>query len=129
MHGSDDRIPFEWRLDQQRLLKPENIFDRNKPWQRAFTGLVWIVLTQKHKDEIFTESGDRGSADRVALDSEEWLVDRSGFEILYPEYSIGPYSSGILTVKLSWDTLRPYFAPGFDPALLPSTLPNAGRQD
>jgi len=35
------------------------------------------------------------------------------------QLQVGPHSAGRLSVELDWKELKPFFAPGFDPAELP----------
>jgi len=48
-----------------------------------------------------------------------WTIDASKFKIAFPDYSVGPHSAGRVSVELDWKELKPFFAPGFDPAELP----------
>lgn len=48
--------------------------------------------------------------DSIAI-NENFYVDDQGVTWMYDPYDIAPYSTGVVSVTLSWDSLLPYFIP------------------
>jgi uncharacterized protein len=117
-HPNEGTIWFKWWLQLGREIKAEDVFG---PAARAFLEerCFEALFAGEHAEDLYDKDMVRkGVADSV-MQVNGWMLDPKSFVINFGEYSVAPRVAGDISVKLNWSELKPYLAPGFDPASLP----------
>jgi len=57
------------------------------------------------------------------VDPTSWDLSRQGLTVTFGQYAVAAYAAGMPTVSFTWQELKPFLNPAFDPGLLPSPEP------
>ena len=115
-HGS---IEFNWLLDKQRQLQPEDVFTPGSDWAGALetrtNAYLHKQLDQDGKSyEDFEQPGEMQKVlHKIISDPENWRLDGSGLSIVFQPYAVACYACTPPPFTIPWAELKPILAPGF----------------
>lgn len=122
-HPSGSFASFTWRLEDGHPLLYDDVFRSDADVIRKLTPLV-IARLKSDKD-----TGD-GIEDNIAKqvanelgNPASWEPSSQGLGIRFGLYEVAAYAAGTPTAVLTWNELRPYLNPSFQPELLPAPRP------
>lgn len=115
-HGSTE---FNWLLDKQREIKPEDVFK---------AGSGWAQTLQKHTDAYLHRQLDQGSQSyesflqpgemqktlhSIVIDPQSWRLSGKGLSIVFQPYAVACYACTPPPFTIPWADLKPILNPDF----------------
>jgi hypothetical protein len=115
-HGSTE---FNWLLDKQRALKPEDVFKPDSGWaqtlQKRTDAYLHHQLDQGSQSyETFLQPGEMQKAlHSIVIDPENWRPGGNGLSIVFQPYAIACYACTPPPFTIPWADLKPLLNPDF----------------
>ncbi len=119
-HPVENSSEFYWMLNQQRPLKPEDVFLPNSGWD---TWMAQRLDSYLHKTLDAESSGNyqswfpQGTAAAtlkgIVTNPGDWRLEPSGFSIFFQPYQVACYACTPEPLTISWPDLKPHLQPGF----------------
>jgi Protein of unknown function (DUF3298) len=109
-HGSTE---FNWLLDKQRALKPEDVFKPDSGWaqtlQKRTDAYLHHQLDQGGQSyETFLQPGQMQKAlHSIVIDPENWRFSGKGLSIVFQPYAIACYACTPPPFTIPWADLKP----------------------
>ncbi|MBM9515222.1 DUF3298 and DUF4163 domain-containing protein [Desulfogranum marinum] len=97
LHGSYASFGLNYNIQDSEEMKLDDLFQSDSSYQDKLVELSDQGL--KDVDCAYEE------ADRE-YDFENWMVNQEGLEIIFPIYSVAPYSCGQQSVSISFSSLQ-----------------------
>jgi uncharacterized protein YecT (DUF1311 family) len=113
---------FNWWLDRGRALQPSDIFLDATHWQTLLIDPAIAKLNVTLKNAVLDGDELRKRVAEGITNPNQWTLSSSGLELVYSEYTVTPFVDGNVLVDFSWQELKPYLNPAFDPTLLPPLI-------
>lgn len=104
-HPNHDSVEFNWLLEQQRVLRPEDIFRADSQWADALFAATEQYL-QKAVDGYDPEDTAK-TLHKITSNSESWRIDAKGLSIVFQPYAVACYACTPQPFTMSWEQLRP----------------------
>jgi uncharacterized protein len=121
-HPNHNSTQFHWLLDEQRELKPEDIFVQDSGWdvwmQRQMDRYLHKVLdtdpSSNYQD--FLNPGEMSKVlHGIVTNPSGWQLDNKGLTFFFNPYEVACYACTPEPFTISWADLKPYLRPGFTP--------------
>ena len=115
-HGSTE---FNWLLDKQRALKPEDVFKADSGWaqtlQKRTDAYLHHQLDQGDQSyETFLQPGQMQKAlHSIVIDPENWRFGGKGLSIVFQPYAVACYACTPPPFTMPWADLKPILNPNF----------------
>ncbi|MBY0431543.1 MAG: lysozyme inhibitor LprI family protein, partial [Rhodospirillales bacterium] len=107
-HGMWGTGGIHMLMEQGRLLKAEDVFDRTKPWVTALAKMCDAALRKMTQDNPEAYEGTPVKLAEMVADPTSWEITETGMDVVFPPYSVGPYSLSGETEEFPWTALKPY---------------------
>ena len=129
-HPLSGQVSFAWWLDQQRPLKPTDIFSPNIAWHQKLAALTLAKLLKDPGPDALWKQGtpdNPGELEKAVaggvIDPKSWNISSEGLTITFGSYEVGPYSTGWPSATLAWQELHNILSPNLNPTSLPPPIP------
>jgi uncharacterized protein len=120
-HPNHGTTQFNWMLKEQRLLKPEDVFNPQSNWKEELYN-----RTDKHlHSQLDTEPGSnyqtwlgkpdemKKTVQQLVADPSYWQIDNKGITIVFNPYEVAPYCCTPESFTMPWESLKPLLNPAF----------------
>ena len=122
-HPLTSFVSFTWLLDSNRALRYDDVFRTGIDIASKLTPLVVARLkSDKNTADMIGDDISKQVADEFRNPA-SWQPSSQGLGIRFGQYEIAAYAAGTPTAVLTWNELRPYLNPSFQPELLPAPRP------
>jgi uncharacterized protein len=118
-HPNSDSVEFNWLLNAQRELKPEDVFRTGSGWDRVLQQICDRDLHKKldSDDGSYDSYMQPGLMQKtlhdIVVNPRNWKIDKDGVTIPYQVYAVASRVGTPEPTQISWDQLRPYLNPEF----------------
>jgi hypothetical protein len=107
-HPNHDSVEFHWLLDQQRELKPEDVFVPNSGWNAWMQDRLDRYLRKALNGEPDNDSG-------IVTNPRSWRLETNGLTLFFNPYQVSCYACTPEPLTIPWTDLKPYLQPSFTP--------------
>lgn len=119
-HPNHGTIEFNWLLQEQRELRPEDVFLANSGWDTAIQKRCDRELHRRLDGppmgsyESFFQPGEMQKIlHSVVINPESWRLDSTGVTIIFQPYQVACYACGPGPITIPWPALKLYLNPDF----------------
>ncbi|HLI77421.1 MAG TPA: RsiV family protein, partial [Acidobacteriaceae bacterium] len=115
---------YLWRVDLRRPLTPADVLRPESDWKTALVAPAVAKLQKRFgPDGTWKDEELRKAVAAIIVDPTSWDLSRQGLTVTFGQYAVAAYAAGMPTVSFTWQELKPFLNPAFDPGLLPSPEP------
>lgn len=119
-HPNSNTTEFNWLLEQERELRPEDVFLAGSGWDRAMETRCERVVSRQLIQESGAENAQFWLKDlpkklhQIVAQPKSWRLDSSGIAIIFQPYEVACYACTPPPVTIPWSALKPYLNPDFE---------------
>ena len=119
-HPNHGTIEFNWLLQEQRELRPEDVFLAKSGWDRALETKCERAVSHQLIQESGAENAQFWLKDlpkklhQIVARSESWRLDSTGLSIIFQPYEVACYACTPPPVTIPWSALKLYLNPDFE---------------
>jgi uncharacterized protein len=95
---------FNWMIQEQRELRPEDVFRAGSAWDKTIQERCAKALQQQLGEGL--EDGWQKQLQRIVLDSRNWKLDSEGLTVILDDESMSPHAAPANPVKVPWAALK-----------------------
>jgi Protein of unknown function (DUF3298) len=115
---------WEWSLDLNRTVTPDDVFRAGSNWQPFVTAEITRQLLASDIGQYLWQGKQLADALNDAVSStKQWTLTRDGIDIQFEQYQVTAYAFGMPQIFIPWKDMGPYLKPDWKPELLPARIP------